>query len=94
MAKVFHSRLPLIVAGSYTAIVLLLFVLALVTHDEFGFRFIPVLYATYPLSLFFERHIVPHNLFIAIAVGGITNAVALYVLMEIVSLIKTSRRAK
>lgn len=88
MAKVFYSRLPLIVAGSYAAIVLLLFVLALVIHDEFGFSFIPVLYATCPLSLFFEKH--TRNLFIAIGAGGAANAAVLYALMKIVGLIKTS----
>lgn len=88
-----RSRLPMIVAGTYTAIVFLLFVLAIVTHDEFGYSFIPVLYTTGPVSLFLEWHIALDNTFVAIAAGGVANAGLLYALAKVVSL-KASRRTK
>jgi hypothetical protein len=89
LTKVLFMRLPLIVAGFYVAIVFLLFLFAVVTYDDFGYRLIPVLYITYPLSLFLERQ----NLFVAIAAGCVANAVILYALMKVVSL-KASKGAQ
>ena len=80
MTEVSRSRVPLMVAGFYAAIVLLLFTFAMASYDEFGFRFIPVLYATYPLSLFLEKQCALHNLFVSVAAGGAMNAGILYAL--------------
>lgn len=76
-----RHRLPLVVTGLYVAIVLLLFVVALLGHDDFGFRFIPVIYATSPLSLLLGQSGL-HNLFVEIAAGGVTNSAFLYALLS------------
>lgn len=79
MAKVLRSRIPVIVATSYAAIVVCLLTLAVVTTDEFGYRFIPVMYATYPLSVLLDRG---SYLFFSIFLGGAVNALLLFALLK------------
>ena len=91
MAKVVRSRMPLILAGCYAAIVLCLLILALVTHDEFGFRFIPVLYATYPLSRLLYKS---SNILYSIVIGGAINALLLFALLKGVAYLWVFGRTK
>jgi hypothetical protein len=69
----------MIVAGSYAVIVLCLFILALVTRDEFGYRFIPVIYATWPLSFVLYKN---SDIFFSILIGGGVNTVILFALLK------------
>jgi hypothetical protein len=83
--------MPLILAGCYAAIVLCLLILALVTHDEFGFRFIPVLYATYPLSRLLYKS---SNILYSIVIGGAINALLLFALLKGVAYLWVFGRTK
>jgi hypothetical protein len=91
LAKAVRSRIPLILAGCYAALVLCLLILALVTHDEFGFRFIPVLYATYPLSRLFYTN---SNILYSILIGGTINAILLFALLKGVAYLWALSRTK
>ena len=96
MEKSSRSRIPLIVACSYAAIVLALFILAvmasLIGQDEFGYGAIPALYATYPLGLFvYDKTL---NWFVGVGVGGGVNFVLLYSLLWIAGYAQASRKAK
>ncbi|HMF53080.1 MAG TPA: hypothetical protein VK593_01930 [Edaphobacter sp.] len=86
MANIVRGRGPLILAGTYAAIVLLLLVFALVVRDEFSFCFIPVTYATYPLSFFLSKHWhsggVPGGILIFVISGGV-NAGVLYAVAKL-----------
>jgi hypothetical protein len=79
LAKSRSSRIPLIAACSYLAILVLLLILAVVVHDEFGFSFIPLLYATFPLSRMLYRS---SNILFSIGIGGAVNACLLYALLK------------
>ena len=50
MIKFLSNRLPLILAALYVLIVTFCMLFAMFTQDDFGFRVIPVIHATYPLS--------------------------------------------
>ncbi len=91
MAEHTRTRIPLIVALAYASIVVCLFLLAMFTQDEFGFRFIPVITATYPLSRVLYRS---SNIFFSIAVGGAVNTLVLYGLLKGTALLIASKSAK
>lgn len=92
MTKTSRSRVPLIVACCYSAIVLLLLIFAYVHQDEFGFSFIPVAYATAPLSLWLFK--ATSQFLVAIGAGGVANAVILYALMKVADSARKSRSSK
>jgi len=91
MAKVLSNRLAMIVAVSYAVIVACLFALAMVTEDEFGFRFIPVIYATYPLSFLLQAQFgfVP-----SIVAGAGINGSLLFALFTGIAHLRASLAAK
>jgi hypothetical protein len=91
MAKLTRSRIPLIVADVYASIVICLFLLADFSTDEFGYRFIPVFQATYPLSRILYRSA---NIFFPIFVGGAVNTLVLFGLLKGIALLMASRAAK
>ena len=88
-----RSRAPLIATGLYIAIVLALFILAVAVSDEFGFSAIPLLYATFPLSLWLY-HQEPQAFLFSVCVGGGANAALLYLLLKAIDYAKSLRRAK
>ena len=69
-SRLHMNRIALIVAGSYAGIVLVLFGTALATSDEFGYSFLPALYATAPLSMLLGRRV---GLLFAILAGALVN---------------------
>jgi len=87
MEKSFRSHVPAVVACSYAAIVVCLFALAAVTTDEFGFRFLPALFAAYPSSFLLYKHF---DLSPAILAGGVINSVLLFVVFNGVALFRSS----
>jgi hypothetical protein len=91
MAKLTRTRIPFIVALAYASIVACLFLLAIFTQDEFGFRFIPVIEATYPLSRVLYRN---SDIFLSILVGGAVNTLLLYGFLKGTALLIASRVAK
>jgi len=91
MAKLTRIRIPLIGALVYASIVVFLFLLAIFTQDEFGFRFIPVIEATYPLSRVLYRS---SNILISIIVGGAVNTLLLFGLLKGIASLVASRAAK
>jgi hypothetical protein len=84
-----RGRIPLIVAGAYALMVLCLFILAVVSHDDFGFRFIPVLYSTYPLSYLLYKHF---DFLPSIIAGEVVNTVVLFTLLKGVAYFRASSR--
>ena len=86
-----RTRIPLIVALAYSAMVLCLLLLAVFTTDEFGFRFIPVIEATYPLSRVLYRS---SNLFFSILVGAVANTLLLFGLLKASAWLIASRAPK
>ena len=68
--------MPAIVACGYAGIVLCLLTLAMVTTDEFGYRFIPVLYSTYPWSYLIYQ--VTNITLIPILLGAAINTLILF----------------
>ena len=91
MGKLFRNRLPFAVAGLYAAIVIFLLILAMVTTDEFGFRFIPAIEATYPLSGALYQN---SNILVSIIVGGAVNTLLLFRLLKAAALLVSSRAPK
>ena len=91
MAKLARTRIPLIVALAYASMVVCLLLLAIFTQDEFGFRFIPVIEATYPLSRVLYRS---SDIFFSIIVGGAVNTLLLFGLLKGAALVVASRAAK
>ncbi len=87
MLEPFRSPAPAIVACSYAAIVVCLFALAAVTTDEFGFRFIPALLATYPSSFLLYKHL---DLSPAILAGAVINSILLFLVFSGVALFRSS----
>jgi hypothetical protein len=85
------SHMPLIVACSYTAILVLLTIFAgvigMVGQDEFGYSSVPILYATSPLSLFLYR---THDVLFSVSIGGGMNAALLYALLKAIPSAKRS----
>jgi hypothetical protein len=91
MAKLTRTRIPSIVALAYASFVVCLLLLAIFTQDEFGFRFIPVIVATSPLSrVVFQNSAIS----ISILVGGAVNTLVLYGLLKGAALMMASREAK
>jgi hypothetical protein len=91
MTKPLHRHARLIVTCLYVAIVLLLLIFAAVVRDEFGHSGVPVLYAAYPLSLYFYK---THAFLVSICAGGAANAVCLYVLLKGTDCARALRRAR
>jgi hypothetical protein len=86
-----RTRIPLIVAVVYASVVLCLFLLAVFSIDEFGYRFIPVMVATSPLSrVVFQSS----GNSISILVGGAVNTLVLFGLLKGITLLMASRAAK
>ncbi len=92
MTKTLRSRVPLIVFCCYPAILLLLLIFAFVDRDEFGFSFIPVIYATGPLSLWLLK--ANSQFLVAIYAGGTANAAILYALLKVADFARKSRASK
>jgi hypothetical protein len=92
MTKTLRSRAPLIVACCYSAIILLLFIFAFADRDDFGYSFIPVAYATAPLSLWLSN--ATSQFLVAIGVGGAANATILYALLKVADSVRKSREPK
>lgn len=84
---------PAGVAGAYAAMVLFFFVIAMFGQDEFGYRFVPVVFATYPLSFMLQEHtrllLIP-----SILIGGAANTAILFVLCWFIASLKESNQAK
>lgn len=91
MTKPFPSGLPIALAGLYAAIVIFLLFVAMVTTDEFGFRFIPAIEATYPLSGVLYPS---SNILVSIIVGGAVNTLLLFGLLKAAALLVLSRAPK
>jgi hypothetical protein len=91
MGMLFRNRLPFAAAGLYAAIVIFLLILAMVTTDEFGFRFIPAIEATYPLSGALYQN---SNILVSIIVGGAVNTLLLFGLLKAAALLVSSRAPK
>jgi hypothetical protein len=91
MAKLTRTRIPLIVAAAYASMVLCLLLLAIFTQDEFGYRFIPAVVATSPLSRILYRS---SNLLFSIILGGAVNTLLLLGLLKGIALLMASRAAK
>jgi hypothetical protein len=72
-----------IVSGVYAAIVLCLLTLAMVTTDEFGFRFLPAFYLTYPWSWLIDATIPFVPLLLPVILGGAINTLILYFAISI-----------
>jgi hypothetical protein len=90
MAKLIRTRIPLIVALVYASIVVCLLLIAIFTRDEFGFRFIPAIAATYPLSrVLYESS----DIYISIIVGGAVNTLLLFGLLKGAAFLVASRGA-
>jgi hypothetical protein len=79
------------VALTYASIVACLFLLAIFTQDEFGFRFIPVIEATYPLSRVIYQS---SDILLPILVGAVVNTLLLYGLLKGVVWLIASRTAR
>ena len=86
-----RNRIPLIVAVAYASVVLCLFLLATFSTDEFGFRFIPVIVATAPLSRFVFQS---SGNSISILVGGAVNTLVLFGLLKGIASLMASKAAK
>jgi len=86
-----RNRIPLIVAVAYASVVLCLFLLATFSTDEFGFRFIPVIVATSPLSRFVFQS---SGNSISILVGGAVNTLVLFGLLKGIASLMASKAAK
>jgi hypothetical protein len=91
MAMLTRNRIPLIVAVAYASVVLCLFLLATFSTDEFGFRFIPVIVATSPLSRFVFQS---SGNSISILVGGAVNTLVLFGLLKGIASLMASKAAK
>ncbi len=92
MATELLRYLPRNAAGFYALIVLCLFVLAFVAHDEFGYSAIPVLYATSPLSRLLYHS--GFNLLSCIIVGAVVNGGVLFTLLKGVAFFRTPSEPK
>jgi hypothetical protein len=79
------------VAVAYASVVLCLFLLATFSTDEFGFRFIPVIVATSPLSRFVFQS---SGNSISILVGGAVNTLVLFGLLKGIASLMASKAAK
>ena len=88
-----NLAIPAVVAGGYAGMVLFLFIVATTGHDEFGFRYIPVVFGTFPLSSFLQMH---SNLLQtpSILIGGCVNMIALFALAWFFGQLKESSRTK
>jgi hypothetical protein len=79
-----YSRVPLIVAGVYAAMVLFFLSFAIIVgiigEDEFGYGGVPVLFATYPLG--FLLYYKNHNFLFSIGIGAGVNCAILYALLK------------
>ena len=86
-------RVPLVLASSYAAIVVFLFLLAVLAgltgQDEFGYSAVPAIYATYPLSLVLYPKLL-QSWFLAVAVGGVVNFILLWLVGRAVASRKES----
>jgi hypothetical protein len=91
MAELTRSRFPLTVAIAYASIVVCLFLVAMFTQDEFGFRFIPVIKATYPLSRILYRS---SDILFSIIVGGAANTLVLFGILKGTAFLMASKSAK
>lgn len=91
MTDALRRRIPVIVAVAYAAIFLSLLTLAMVTTDEFGFRFIPVLWATYPLSRLLYRD---SDILFSAIVGGVVNTILLFALLKGIAFLRASSATK
>ena len=99
MIKFLRNRVPLILAGLYVLIVTACMLFAMFTQDDFGFRFIPVIHATYPLSslllkswdIFFSSL---HLAELCLSLCGVVNAGILYALAKILANSLTARHNK
>jgi hypothetical protein len=93
LAEFPRSRMPLILTCCYVAIVLIFLVLAIVAgmtgQDEFGYSGIPLLYATFPLSLFLYK---THGFLFSIGIGCIVNAGVLYAFLKTIRHVWPSRK--
>ena len=86
-----RNRIPLIVAVAYASVVLCLFLLATFSTDEFGFRFIPVIVATSPLSrVVFQNS----GNSISFLVGAAVNTLLLFGLLKGIASLMASKAAK
>ena len=91
MAKLTRTRIPLIVAVVYALIVLCMFLMATFSQDEFGYRFIPVIVATSPLSrVVFQNS----GNSISFLVGAAVNTLLLFGLLKGIASLMASREAK
>lgn len=88
-----RSRMPLTLTGCYVLAMLIFFVLAAVAglsgQDEFGYSWVPLLYATFPLSLVLYK---THGFLFSISVGAIVNAGILYALLKAICAVGTLRK--
>jgi hypothetical protein len=91
MAQLLRTRIPLVVAASYASAVVFLLLVATFTTDEFGYRFIPVLTATFPLSLMIYGST---NIFLSVFAGGAVNTLLLFALMEWILSLASPKAAK
>jgi hypothetical protein len=91
MKKPIFMRLPVLAPAAYLIIVLLLFLVAWFEPDEFGFSFIPLIYATCPVS----RLLYPPGEFLTgVVAGAAVNAGILFVLFKAISLWKAGEEKK
>jgi hypothetical protein len=85
LAKFLSSRIPLIAASTYGAIIFLLLILATILgatgQDEFGYSGVPVLYMTSPLSLLLYK---THGFLFSIGMGCVLNAFLFYSSLKVV----------
>jgi hypothetical protein len=91
MAMLIRTRIPLIVALAYASIVVCLFLLATFSQDEFGYRFIPAMAATSPLSRVVLQS---SGISIPILLGGAVNTLVLFGLLKGIASLMASREAK
>ncbi|MGD0629080.1 MAG: hypothetical protein ABR987_07000 [Terracidiphilus sp.] len=91
MSILTRNSIPLILAVVYASIILCMLLRATFSTDEFGYRFIPVMVATSPLS-----HVVFQNSgnSVPILVGGAVNTLVLFGILKGAALLMASRAAK
>jgi hypothetical protein len=82
MRKILRVWVPLIAAGLYVAFAGGFLVVAMTSTDEFGYRFIPPLFVSFPLSFLLSRQFEPMP---SVIVGAVVNTAAIFGILRFVA---------